>query len=231
MSKAKVLLLDLETSPNLGYSWSKWETNIIQFKKEWQILSNAYKWLGEKAIHCDSQRDMSERQLVKKIWNLLDEADIIVAHKGKSFDFKKIRAKFLEYGLKPPSPYKEVDTLLMARATGAFTSNALDDLGALFKVGRKAQTGGFQTWLDCMAGKPAAWARMIKYNKQDVALLERVYLKLRPYAASHPAVSQTGCPSCASTKTRKSGVLVTRTAKKQTHRCLDCGKRWTEGRV
>jgi len=227
----KTLLLDIETSPNLAYVWQKWETNVIQFKSEWEILSIAYKWLDKGTIFAKSQKDMTEKELVQEIWELLDEADIVVAHNGDQFDLKKIRAKFLEYRLTPPSPYKQVDTKKIAKSAAAFNSNSLDDLGATLNLGRKGKTGGFDTWLGCMANDPAAWAQMIKYNKQDVALLEKVYLRLRPYATSHPVVSQVGCPTCASLNTKKAGVLITRTVKKQTHKCNDCGRRFTEGRV
>ena len=35
----KILLLDIETSPALGYVWKKWDTNVIEFKDSWYILS------------------------------------------------------------------------------------------------------------------------------------------------------------------------------------------------
>ena len=52
MKKAKILIYDLETSPNQGYTWGKYEQNVIQFTKEWELLSFAYKWLGEKKVKC-----------------------------------------------------------------------------------------------------------------------------------------------------------------------------------
>ncbi len=227
----KILLIDIETAPNLAWVWGKYEQNVIQFKKEWSILSFASKWLGDKHTQCITTEFQSERKLVKAIWKLLDEADIVIGHNGNQFDLKRIRAKFLEYDLRPPSPYKQIDTLSSARSQFGFMSNSLGDLGVSLKIGSKLDNGGFKTWLGCMSNDRASWKKMVDYNIKDVELLEKVYLRLRPYITNHPAVSQTGCPSCASTKTRKSGVLVTRTAKKQTHRCLDCGKRWTEGRV
>jgi hypothetical protein len=36
--------LRLETAPNLGYVWGKWEQNVIDFKKSWYVLSFAVLW-------------------------------------------------------------------------------------------------------------------------------------------------------------------------------------------
>lgn len=227
MQKPKVLFYDIETSPNLSYTWGKWEQNVIEFKQEWQLLSVAYKWQGEKEVHCVSMADLSERQLVKKLHSLFDQADIVVAHNGDQFDQKKARAKFIEFGMSPPSPVKTIDTLKIARSQFAFNSNKLDDLGATLKLGRKAQTGGFSTWLGCMSGKKESWDKMIKYNKQDVVLLEKVYEKLRAWAPSHPHMGalsgdRTLCPVCASASVQSRGYTVAKVAKKRRMYCTSC---------
>ena len=35
----KILLIDIETAPNLGYIWGKYEQNVIDYKTEWYLLS------------------------------------------------------------------------------------------------------------------------------------------------------------------------------------------------
>lgn len=49
MSKPKVLILDIETSPLEVYTWGIWEQNISlnQIKKDWNIIAWCAKWLGE----------------------------------------------------------------------------------------------------------------------------------------------------------------------------------------
>lgn len=229
-NKPKILLYDIETSPNLGFIWGKYEQNVIEFKKQWELLSFAYKWLGEDTVHCLARphyKDKTEVSLVKDIWELFDEADVLVAHNGNAFDYKKCKAKFIEHGLKPPSLSKTVDTKLIARQAFNFNSNSLNDLGQTLKLGKKLETGGFQLWLDCMAGKKKAWKQMIAYNKQDVILLEKVYLKLRAWAPNHPNLAmmqdRAGCPACGSEKTFKRGFIVLVSQKKQRHQCQDCG--------
>lgn len=230
MDKVKVLLFDIETSPSLGYTWGKWEQNVISFKKEWEMLSFAYKWLDQKQVYCLSRQDFAdktEKSLIKALWNVMDEADIIIAHNGDQFDNKKSKAKFIEHGLTPPSPYKTIDTKKVAKSQFMFNSNSLDDLGRLLKVGRKKQTGGFDLWLGCMANKKKSWELMKKYNKQDVLLLERVYLKMLPWITNHPSVAQynTGkaCPKCNSSRLKSKGLVHTKTMSYRRFLCLGCG--------
>ena len=48
--KPKILLLDIETSPNVAYVWGKWEQNVIDYVKEWNIICFSAKWLDGKHI-------------------------------------------------------------------------------------------------------------------------------------------------------------------------------------
>jgi hypothetical protein len=230
MNKQKILLFDIETSPSLGYVWGKWEQNVIQFKHEWELLSFAYKWLDKKQVFCLTRQDFddrTEKSLITALWSLMDQADIIIAHNGDQFDNKKSKAKFIEYGLTPPSPYKTIDTKKVAKSQFMFNSNSLDDLGNLLKVGRKAQTGGFELWLGCMAGKSSSWKLMKQYNKQDVLLLEQVYLKLLPWINNHPNMAQglntKACPKCGSTRLKSKGLIHTKTNSYRRFLCLGCG--------
>lgn len=231
--KAKVLFFDIETTPNIGYTWGKYEQDVIDFKQEWQLLSFAWKWDFGSTTYCESRRLNSEKELVQKLWNLLNNADIVVAHNGQDFDVKKAKAKFIEYGLKPPSPFKVVDTKLVARAQFKFNSNSLNDLGKILKLGKKVETGGFQLWLDCMAGKEKALRKMERYNKQDVVLLEKVYNKLRSWHTSHPSLSllegRPGCPACGSKHTQKRGYTINVKSKAERLQCQDCGH-WSTGK-
>lgn len=234
-NKPRILVFDIETSPNLGYIWGKYEQNVIEFTKEWHMMSFSYKWLGDKKTHVIALPDFKrykthpedDSSLVGALWALFDEADIIIAHNGDKFDIKKANAKFLEHGMTPPSPYKTIDTLKIARKYFALNSNKLDDLGMLLGVGRKVKHAGFELWKGCMGGNSSSWKKMKEYNKQDVVLLEKVYLKLRPWHSGHPSVSvygdHTACPKCGSHSLQKNGVRVTQTTIYQQMICRSCG--------
>lgn len=228
--KPRVLFYDIETTPNLAYVWGKWEQNVIAYQSEWEILCFAWKWGDEKAVHTVSKQDFrckDDKQVVKALWKLFDEADVIVAHNGDRFDKRKATARFIAYGLAPHSPVTTVDTKKVAKRYAYFNSNSLDDLGQHLKLGRKVKHQGFELWLGCMQGKTSAWKTMLKYNKRDVTLLEKVYLKLRPWIANHPNMSflkgnADGCPNCGSSKLKSYGVRRTKASAYRRYRCFKC---------
>lgn len=236
MRKSRVLLYDIETSPLIIYSWGIWETNAIKVIKESQILCFAYKWLDEKKVHTIGQDDFkshkpglnNDKDVVQALRDLFDEADVVIAHNGNSFDQKICQARMMKHNLAPPSPYKQIDTKLVAKRFGRFESNKLDDLGKTFSIGQKLETGGFATWEGCMAGDKKSWKKMKKYNKQDVVLLEEVYLRLRPWIVNHPGMNMLnedsdGCPKCGSHKLQKRGFRITGTNVYQQVQCQACG--------
>jgi hypothetical protein len=238
-NKVRVLLYDIETSPNLAYVWGKWEQDVIAFKDEWHMITFSYKWLGENKTYVKSLPDYllykkdktNDKALIEDLWKLFDEADVVIAHNGNSFDQKKTNARFIYHGLPPPSLYKQIDTKLIAKRYFNFNSNSLNDLGQYLKCGKKLKTGGFDLWLGCMSGDKKSWKVMCDYNKQDVILLEKVYLKLRGWDNQHPNISlisgeKTNCPNCNSSHTKKKGFNYTKVHTYQSHQCLDCGRRY-----
>lgn len=234
MNKPKILLYDLETAPLKVYTWGIWEQNAIEVIESWQILSVAYKWLGDKDVHCFSKKGQkSDKEVTKKLWNLFNEADIIVAHNGNQFDNKKSKAKFIEHGLTPPKPYLLVDTKVVCKSNFAFTSNSLNEVAKLLGIGTKADTGGFKTWKGCMADDPKSWKTMIEYNKKDVLLLEKVYKRLLPWIKNHPDVSIPSfvqCPKCGSFNLQKRGYDNSKVKTYRRYCCNDCGG-WARARL
>jgi hypothetical protein len=229
MKKPRVLLFDIEISPSLGYSWTKWETNIIAYAKEWELLSVAWKWVGESKLFCLCRKDFDckdDKALAVHIHRLFNESDIIVAHNGNQFDIKKSRARFLYHKLKPTKIITSIDTKLVAKRYFSFNSNSLDDLGQHLGLGRKVKHEGFDLWLKCMAGDSEAWERMRSYNLQDVALLEKVYMRFLPYIQNHPSMAKLqereGCPNCGSSHVTKKGVRGNASGLRQQMQCQAC---------
>lgn len=241
MKEPKVLLYDIETTPNLAYVWGKYQQDVIQYEDETKMLCFAYKWLGEKKTHVIGRDDFdlyktepdSDVMVLAKLWQLFDEADVVIAHNGDSFDQKMANARFIQVGFPKPSWYTSVDTKRVAKKYFRFNSNKLDDLGRILGLGQKLDTGGFETWLGCMRGDKAAWKRMKQYNKQDVALLEEVYLKLRPWMEQHPAMNviagrPDACPKCLEIGSMvKRGLKYNKTTVVQRYKCMECGA-WSQ---
>lgn len=236
----RIALIDIENAPNTSYTWGKWEQNVIEFEEHWYILSFSVKWLDKKKITTHALPDFqgyekhknNDKALVKELWKVFDEADIIIAHNGDRFDIKKANARFAAYDFKPPSPYKSIDTLKVARKHFKFESNKLDDLGQYLNVGRKLPHTGKHLWLGCMRGDEKSWRTMRRYNAQDVALLERVYLRLRPWMTTHPNLNsytkRITCPKCQSPHVQQRGWNVTATGKRARIHCQSCGG-WSSG--
>ena len=165
-----------------------------------------------------------EINIVKQIWRLLDEAEIVVAHNGRSFDLKKINARFIYHNLGPPSPYRIIDTKTEIKKLARFESNKLDDLGEQLSLGRKLDHEGWSLWEGCYNGDKKSWAKMKAYNKQDVDLLERLFIRLRPFIKLNTGIYGEGtvCPRCSSRNLVKRGYQYNTTTKYIRIFCRDC---------
>jgi DNA polymerase elongation subunit (family B) len=245
MSSPKILIYDIETAPLVSYTWGLWEQDVAlnQIKQDWHLLSWSAKWLDESEIMYADQRSVKnledDKELLQKIWNLLDQADVVVTQNGKKFDQKKLNARFIIHGMQPPSPYKHIDTLELAKKNFAFTSNKLEYLSDKLctrykKLTKRSQYSGFELWKACLAGDQKAWETMEKYNKQDVLALEELYKKLIPWFNPvnfnvYRESTENVC-SCGSTKIKKNGFVYTASGKFQGFKCLKCGAR-TRGKT
>lgn len=231
-SKApRILLWDLETSPNLVTTWSLRidgyldPDNIVQ---ERTILCAGWKWLHEKSVHSISIKPSSpgnDRAIVAKMAKLIDSADAIVTHNGIQFDMPWLRTRAIKHGIALPPSTPHLDTKVMAARHCYFNSNKLNYLGKFLELGEKIPTQ-FSLWKKVMAGQPRAIADMAKYCRQDVRLLEAVYLKLRPYVEAklnHSLWIAGGCPTCGTGKLVGHGMRATRTQLQQRLRCISCG--------
>lgn len=216
--------------------------NLDFIEADWHILSFAAKWVGRKGVFYFDQSLVKNVQddslMLLPLWELLDQADIVVAHNGRKFDVKKINTRFLMAGMSKPSPYKVVDTLEIVKANFAFTSNKLEYLtGQLCKLKKlkHKRFPGCTLWTEVLLGNPLAWKEMKSYNVRDVTSLEELYLKLRPWNNNQPnaGVFIDGltpvCSKCGSSHIEKRGVVRTQVSIYQRYRCNDCGG-WSRGR-
>lgn len=231
----KIILFDIETSPLLGYAFGLYEQNILHVERDSFMMSFAYKELGVDGVVCKSLRDYplykrdkyNDKALVKELHEVLESADILIAHNGDSFDIKVANSRFIMNGLSPVSDKISIDTLKEARKKFRFASNKLTDLAQYAGIGQKLETGK-GLWIDCIHGKKEAWEKMEEYNIQDVKLLEGIYLWLRPWMKKHPnmnviAGTATKCPKCLSNRLMKYGRRYKDGGIFQRYKCNDCG--------
>ena len=237
---AKILIFDIENTPNKSYTWGKWNQNVIKFDKEFYLLSIAWKWYGEKKVHYlglpDSptyaKKPDCDKFLCEALWKLFDEADITVGHNSISFDHGKANSRFIEHGMKPHSPVRQIDTLRIARRQFNFNCNKLGSLATKLGIGAKVKHTGSDLWFDCMNGCPKAWRLMKSYNKGDVIITEKLWEILRPWSEDniHVGLFEENplgrCPCCSSANLVKRGYRVASTRVYRQYVCKDCG-RWS----
>lgn len=236
-SNPKILIFDLETAPLRSYVWKIWKENINplngQLQSESFMITWSAKWLFEDKIMSDALTkdeilNEDDSRLVKSIYDLVNEADLVIAHNAQNFDVPVLNTRFIRNGLRPTTPYRIIDTLKEAKKHFKFTSNKLDYLGKILGLGEKIPTD-FNLWVNCLKGSDKAIEEMRTYNIQDVLLLEDVYLALRPYIKSHPNLNLyiendvCRCPSCLSDKITWEGTYVTNANKYYAFRCNNCG--------
>lgn len=211
----KVLLLDIETTPEISYTWGRWK----QFISQGQVIEHPYvltwaaRWLGSDVTMsrkltdypswANSTRD--DKDLVTDLWALMDEADYIVAHNGDKFDIPWITSRAIFHGLPPISPTKYIDTLKAAKKLIRVPSYSLEALCVYYGLTPKQDNEGFSLWRRCIEGDADAFVDMETYNVGDIDSLQDLYLRLRPYMKEHPngalyyPDSERRCGRCGST--------------------------------
>jgi len=226
----KVLILDIETAPNLAHVWGLWDQNVgINQVVEWsQVICFAARWYGEKKVHFHSDFHDGHDDMVRAAWNLLDEASAVVHYNGKAFGIKHLNREFLKLGLNPPRPQKDIDLLHIARAKFKFPSNKLDAVSQELGVGSKVKHEGMELWLACMKGDRSAWKRMKEYNVGDITITERVYERFLGWISNHPHPGMyTGelksCSKCGDKRLVKRGFARTLSQVYQQYQCKNCG--------
>ena len=229
----KILLFDVETSFYHFVGWGTYKQYIqhYQITEHQYIISWAAKWLYDDNVQSDvvtseESKNRDDSRILKSIWKLLDEADIVIGHNGDRFDLRKLRWRFISKGMQPPSPFRVIDTLKIARREFFAPSYKQDFLTKYFKLENKLSTE-FQLWVDCEAGNQDRLNEMAEYNKHDVMGLEELYLKIRPYIHNHPNLSvlmdKDVCPNCgANDIVETDSEYITTANKFPVYRCDSC---------
>lgn len=237
-SMPKVLIYDIETAPEAAFVFGRFKQFVNQDAviRPSMMLTFAYKWLGDatvsyECVTIDECTKCDDSRITKILRDLVNQADICIAHNLKGFDHKVANTRMLVNGLKPPSSVRKVDTLEIAKKNFRFPSNKLDCIAHELGIGRKTSHSGIKMWADFIAGDEEARDTMVEYNIQDVFLLEEVYLKLRAWDSRSPNFAQyvndtqRRCPCCASNNLKTLDKPVPTAVNLFTqYVCLDCGK-------
>ena len=182
-SGSRVLIYDIESSYNIvkafraGYKLNINPGDIIHERK---VICISYKWLGEDKMYTLAwDKNQDDKFLLEQFIEVLNEADLIVAHNGDRYDIKFIKGRAVKQGLRMRVKYPSFDTLKVAKSKFLFNSNKLDYIGEFLGLGKKIPTT-MALWDGVILDKcPKAMNTMIEYCERDVYLLEDVYKILR----------------------------------------------------
>ncbi len=233
MTKIKRLYFDIETSPNIGYFWQAgYKLNIPydNIIKERAIITICYKWEGQRDVyHLTWDKTQSDKGMLEKFVKVANEADELVGHNGDRFDLPWVRTRCLYHRIPMMPDYKSIDTLKVSRSKFRFNSNRLNYIARYLNIGQKINTS-FDLWTKIVFNKDKqAMDKMVKYCKQDVRLLEKVYKELEFYfnPKTHVGVlnnkPKSSCPRCGSEKNAIHQTIVSATGvKKYKVKCKDC---------
>jgi DNA polymerase elongation subunit (family B) len=225
----KVLTIDIETSPALAYVWGLWDVNVSvsQIVAPSRMLCFAGKWLGDKSTTFASEFHDGKKVMVQTIWDMLNDADIVVGYNHVRFDIPHINREFMLAGLVPPSPVQHIDLLSVMRRNFKMMSNKLGYVTDAVGLDTKLDTGGQALWNDVMQNDPKAWEKFRRYNIQDVVITEQLFTLLAPWIKSPHAGLWTGdlssCYACGSSRLVAHGVTRSKSAAWPLTQCAECG--------
>lgn len=204
--KIKRLFFDIETSPNIVYSWrigynlNITPDNIIDERK---IICISYKWENEDKIYSLTwDANQCDKQMLIDFIAQANKADELIAHNGDRFDIKWIRTRCIYHRIPMFPQYKTLDTLKKAKSGFNFNSNKLDYIAKFLGVGAKVKHSGFDMWVQVMKGNQEAMDEMVTYCEGDIIVLEDVFLTMQNYIKmnTHNGVINNNlkysCPSC-----------------------------------
>lgn len=231
MSDLKILHIDIEVFPAQVYTYDLYQP-IISYKQiiePSRIMCFAAQWDHKKKVEFFAEWDGRE-EMLKSLWELIDEADVIVGYNSQRFDYPWITGELMMHGFSKPSPVKHIDLFLTVRSNTRLLSKKLDYVSERLLGDRKIDVNTLQLARQCYSAdeKEAKKARilMAKYNRQDVKLLPRIVGDIRSFIKwPHPINPDNpySCHSCGSVELQKRGTAKTLSGEYQRFACKACG--------
>ena len=197
---------------------------------EWpRTICAAARWYGEEDVMFAAEWEVGGYDgFMRRVWEWVDEADILIGHNMAAFDSKHLMSGWAEMGLPAPSPFKVIDTLKIARGSLNMESNTLDSLAKRLGVESKSDKYDVRVAQAAVAGDREAQARIEDYNRGDIVASEALFDRLRPYAKGVPHLGmwtddELACPSCGHTMTATGKTVHANVQRYEHLTCPNCG--------
>lgn len=229
----RILAFDIETKPLVAYTFSTFKTTITPDKiiSDPEIMCFTAQWIdGPKPskIMFYSEHHHGREEMLQQLWDLFDEADVLVGYNIKNFDIPWVHGEFIAAGLPAPSPAQTIDLYQTIKSATRWPSKKLAYVAPRLLDDSKVSHTGFEMWRGCMNGDEKAWRLMKRYAIRDTQLLKPLYEKLRPWIKNHPNMAldshHFACPACGSQNVQRRGTARTNASVFQRYHCQDCGK-------
>lgn len=252
MNELKTLGIDLEVTGSLGWSYDIFKGNMYRIEFDPMIICFSWGWYDRTKpiskrrgkVHNEMVRTtlndifldggkkarLSEEKIVRKAWQLLDEADEVMAFNGDRFDDKVLIAAFMRYRLGMPSPYVTIDPFKMSKSA-RFPSHSLNNLCRSFGIEGKTEVTYGSTWRGCLAGDRKQRKLMREYCDNDVYKMFDIFEIVFPYAKTKMKTNISAhrngafcCNYCGSSRLKVNKTRTFGTGTYTSYLCLGCGK-------
>ena len=212
LDDSKIMVYDIETSQTQGKFWWTGEqrSNYTAITKMPNIISIAYKWLGDDEIYL-LHWDMTthdDKEMMSEFLKAYNQADMVIGQNNNSFDNKWINTRAAFHNLVVDVNIKSFDIMRQARTKLRLPSFSMAFLAKFFGVTHKQGHEGILMWNMVEDGTPEQQAeymgKMLEYNRGDIITTEEIYVRLRKYLGHkvHFGVKEGGekwsCPNCGS---------------------------------
>lgn len=119
--------------------------------------------------------------IVRKVAELLQTADILVAHNGVQFDLPFLQSRLARWGLPYFQPRKFIDPVWLARKHFRLSSNSLDAVCSHLGIEGKTPVSR-RAWVEAfLDGSRAAMDEIVHHCKMDVKILVELVPYVKPY--------------------------------------------------
>ena len=215
----KILIWDIETS-NLNADFGT-------------LLAIGYKWLGDKKTTVLSITDYpqfardhtNDRQLVKDFLKVYVTADMTVAFNGTLFDRPYLLAKCLEHKLPIPPNIPLQDPYFTSKSL-RISRKSLQNVAYYVRLSQEKTPVEGRIWRRAGAGHKPSIDYIVRHCRKDVAVLEELYIYLRPLMRTHWRLGGTlgQCRFCSSERIQSRGQAMTKNkGEVKRIQCQDCG--------
>ena len=198
-TSTRILFWDLESSLMQGMFFGLWGENI-QFKrvtKQSHLLTASWAFNDDEVqgvrLTPEDVETGNDLEIVVKMIQAINSADVIVTFNGKRFDYKLLNARALFWGLPPVKPVKHIDLFEQAKKVFKFPSNSMQNISMYLGENGKLQNSS-DLWERCSDSSnyvvcDNALNEMLIYNKRDIIATRDLFYRFRGWMKGVPNIA------------------------------------------